>query len=152
MSSEGICASALTDCLRACRDRRPFLMYMNQSRQNQSIQKAKEFYFSLADTIACKCLGFEVQRSRIAWDQLINKKNRKKSQTYFRSKITYHLEQILNQSHFYQFHSIDKFGNNFWSIQDVVDHICCEIVIRKCGNQNPQIYSMVYKGGSPRHI
>ena len=116
-------------------------------RKTKEVSAARNFYFSLPEKIYCPALKSHVQRSRVAWDHLVQKKARTKSQTYYRSKVVYHIQNILENSNFYQSHRVEGFCE-FWSFQAVVEDICCELVVRKCGGQAMQLYSFVYKGGT----
>ena len=117
-------------------------------RKYSDIQKARKFYLSLPKKIHCPALKIDIQISRIAWDHLVTKNSRTAEQTYFRSKVIYHIKYILENSSFYQKHKIIK-TNSFWVIQAVTSGICCELLIRKTGGQKHQLYSFVYKGKSP---
>jgi len=125
----------------------------NEKKINKEVLKSLNFIKNLPKTVFSPALNQEIKITRAFLEHLVNKKNRTKKQLYFRAKNIPQGLELLKKLNFYQKHSI-KYQKNgdilYWSIQGVIDKCIIEIVIRKIGNQNPHLFSLVYKGGVPK--
>ncbi len=124
-------------------------------RIEKEIKKSLKLIKKLPKNIYSPALENEIQINRSFLDHLANKKNRTKKQTYFRSKNIPQGIELLEKTNYYQKHSVkfQKNGNiDYYSLQGVIDKCIIELVIRKIGNQNLHLFSLVYKGGVPKII
>ncbi len=126
-----------------------------KERLQKEIKKSLDLVKKLPPSIYSPALNKEIKITRSFLNHLVNKKNRTKKQTYFRSKNIPQGMKLLSEINFYQKHSIKNRKNGdveYWSLQGVIDKCIIEVVIRKIGNQNHHLFSLVYKGGVPRII
>ena len=121
-------------------------------------KKGIKYFKKLPKTIFSPALNDDIKIGRSFWNHTAGKKGRTLKQVFYRVKHIKDIPQILGNLNMFQSHTKEirmlKNGNStlieYWSLQAVFKKSIIELVIRKVSNQEKHLYSLVYKGASPR--
>lgn len=132
--------------------------HFDKIRFNRELERARQIYFDKwPNEINCPALGRKIRITRAGWNHLIDKRDRTKTQTFFRAKNLEEGRSILERATFFQCMSryTKASGEDvlYWSFQAVIENRCAiEVVVQQVGNQPPRFWSLVYKGKRPRDL